>query len=481
MSKKIFNMRSVKIGFFLLVLLTILTVVFSFFPADDSGSFSPYVMAFSIVNEARPESSISFQPRFESPPFLLLVTLLSASIATSVFLRLRAEFCRRRNRRRFSPLPVNRPSGAGPSHDTLGAVLDLLQQRRFKTRVNRTAEHIIIRGEKGSYGVVGSLLFHSNLLIILLGVTLSSLGSFRGSVSLTEGQQFDSGRDAYGYAEEGSFYTPPAERLAFRLERIDPDYMVNGASTVASFVSNTDLEQSVFMNHKISLAGREIHQGSKTGFSPSLRIARNGEILFDGFLRLATLHAGESISHRDFLNIPGAGHQIEFEFLPDAVFRNGEFGSRSERVNNPLLRVSINNGNGSTVSRWMPIGDVVSVNEFEVFFPAVRRWSQIDIVDDPGKNIMLAGVILGSLGLVLRFFCVRKQVSVTLDILNPGIVVHVSGSSEKFPAEFRTELASIRLELGLLLFQSARKESAGRTEPREHPTDPEQVPEEMFS
>ncbi len=481
MSRKIFNLRSIKIGFFLLVLLTTLSVAFSFFPTDDRESLSPYVIAFSMVNEARPESSISFQPRFESPPFLLLVTLLSASLATSVFLRLRAELCRRRNRRRLSLLPATRPPGAGCSHDPLGAVLDLLQQRRYKTRVKRTAEHIIIRGEKGSYGIVGSLLFHANLLIILLGVALSSLGSFRGSVSLTEGQQFDSGRDAYGYTEDGPFYTPPAERLTFRLDRIEPEYMVNGASTVASFLSNTDLEESVFMNHKISLAGREIHQGAETGFSPNLRISRNGEILFDGFLRLAALHAGESISHRDFLNLPGTGCRIEFEFLPDAVFRNGEFDSRSERVNNPLLRVSVNNGNESTVSRWMPIGDAVSVNGFEIFFPGVRRWSQIDIVDDPGKNIMLAGVILGSLGLVLRFFCVRKQVSVTLDILNPGSVVRVNGSSEKFPAEFRSELASLRLELRLLLLQSARKESAGGAELREHRTDREQVPEEMFS
>ncbi len=455
LKKYLLKLSSVRVGFFLLALLPISSVVFSFFPTSQIDGFSKFVSMFSLMSKIQPEATISFQERFESPVFITLIVVLSFSLATSIFFRTKAEFLRMRHNQLL--LPISESPESQHFHDTLPIVLKTLREYGYKPSVKSLEEQITIVGERGDNGTFGSILFHTALLVIIAGVALSSVASFRGSISLTEGQEFDCGRDSFGYEQRGTFYRVPQENLNLRLVRVEPEYAVHGATTLATIVAGNSVNQEIpiYINHGIIRAKREIHQGTQTGFSPAIYITQsNGDVLFKGFVRLASIHENGNNHHRDFLMFPELDLRIEFEFLPDAALRNGRIISRSQDLVNPLLRVSVNRGSSRSEDQWIPAGSAAQVGQFTLSFPEVRRWSQFDVVDDPGKNVMLLGVILGSIGLALRLLCVRKRIIVSLKLHNMRIIIEVKGTTEKFPAEFESELASFQTTLKMLLLEN---------------------------
>jgi len=457
LKKYLLKLSSVRVGFFLLALLAISSVVFSFFPTGQIDGFSKFVSLFSWMSNVQPDGSISFQERFESPAFLALIAVLSFSLAASIFFRTKAEFLRLRHSQLLRPISESPESMR--FQDTMPTVLKTLRHYGYKPLVRSLEEQITIVGERGGKGTFGSILFHTALLVIIAGVTLSSVASFRSSISLTEGQEFDSGRDSFGYEQGGTFYRAPQEDLVLRLIRVEPEYAVHGATTLATIVAGNSVNQEVpiYINHGIIRAKREIHQGAQTGFSPSICITQqNGDVLFKGFVRLASIHENGNNHHRDFLTFPDHDLRIEFEFLPDAVFRNGRFISRSQDLVNPLLRISVNRGSSRSEDQWISAGSAAQAGQLTLSFTEVRRWSQLDVVDDPGKNVMLLGVILGSVGLALRLLCVRKRIIVSLRFQDRKTSIDIKGTAEKFPAEFESELALFRTTLQLLLLQDTR-------------------------
>lgn len=453
------QLASVKLGLLLLIACFAFTLVAAFFPVQEVVGFVRTLGNVLALEDLSAVSQLNFQERFESPPFLVLIGVLSLSLCFSLYFRIRGELKRARAKQEPALLDgVQRPGGL------IGTAVNMVEQelrrRRYNTRTVRIPGNWEVHASKGGSGVWGSVLFHVSLLLVLAAVVLGTSLSFRASVNLTEGQAFDARVDKYGKQSIGRWYQPAAQPLTFRLVRVDPDYDVNGQSTLASLVVPTLEGKStrfstptpVYINHGLRHAGVTIHQGRNFGFAPQLIIEdAAGKRVFEGYASLATLSGPEKESYLDRFDIGSKDKQLraELELFPDAVYRNGVYLSKSALPKNPVLRVVLREDGKIVLDQFIRQWADASGGGYAVHFGSLRRWSQIDLSDAPGVPVLLVATLLGSLGLALRLLGVRRRILVVLPRAEPGqaVAFHLSGTSEKYQRTFEAELGVIRAAL----------------------------------
>ena len=445
-------LSSPKLGVILMIHFTAFAVVAAFSPATVINSFTKDIGKLLAIDGQIPTIGISFQERFESLGVVLLLISLTVSLVMSLFFRIRTEF--RRNNRQENSTRLGESSIAQTMrmNSSTGEISQILQNRGYQISTEENSNSMIFRGTKGKSGILGSLLFHTSILLILGGILVSKYASFQGSVALTEGQEFHAATNRYGIEQRGSYYYGDPSKISLRLLKIESDYSVNRATTVASVVQDLSVsnnaERPIYINNGLTLSGMTVHQGTEIGFSPFLDIRRaDGELIYEGYTRIANLKMDGNEIHRDFFELPEEKLRIELEFLPDAVYRNGAVVNRSTILNNPLLRVILKRNGQQLFDYFLSPGELKSADGFSVGFRDVRRWSQLDISDDPGATLLLLGSLFGVIGLSLRLLCVRREIVVTIGPQNGTMPFRVTGSSEKYPATFKEELASLHSEI----------------------------------
>lgn len=450
------QLASVKMGSILIIAIFGFTLVAAFFPYSEAAGFIRRAgQALGLENLSR-LNELEFQERFESPPFIALIFGLGLSLCLSLYFRIRSEFRRWRARPAERLEYERQRSPAGGT--AFAAVCHELKQRGYRTHASRAAGRWQIHGEKGRGGVLGSLLFHIGILLVLVAVVLSTSASFRASVKLTEGQAFDARVNAYGKQKAGRWYSPPEQPLTFRLVRVEPDYVVNGATTVASIVEPTyDGKTSRFLaqapvhvSSGLRHAGVTIHQGRQTGYAPLVVVEdAAGKRLLEGYTQLATLAGAERESYLDYVYVKDRDVSVELELLPDAAYRDGAYVSRSGTLKKPVLRVVVRERGSAILDQFVPVTRDVTAGGYTVYFGGVRRWSQLDVSDAPGMPVLMAAMLLGSLGLALRLLRVRRRVVVTLSGQGQASksAFDLAGTSEKFQRHFEEELANLRTAL----------------------------------
>ncbi|HET6591856.1 MAG TPA: cytochrome c biogenesis protein ResB [Xanthomonadales bacterium] len=449
------RLASVKLGSVLVIAVFASMLAAAFFPGTEAAGFFRSIGQALELDGLTQVRELTFQERFETPPFILLVALLSVSLCFSLYFRIKGELKRRRAEAAALPREAGPQVRRGLAGAAVAAVEQALRRRGYRTHAVCAAGTWKVHGTKGGAGVWGSVLFHIGILLILAAVVLSTSASFKASAKLTEGQSFDARVDAYGTQQAGRWYSPAAQPLTFRLVRVEPEHEVDGAPTVASIVEPT-LEgrktrftepTPVYINNGLRHAGLTLHQGRDTGYAP-LVVVENaaGERLLTGYTRLATMAGAEKLNYLDLVEIKDKGIRIELELLPDAVYRDGAYLSRSGALKNPVLHVVVRERGKAAFDQFIPVTRDASAGGYTVFFGDVRRWSQIDVSDAPGVPVLMAGALLGALGLALRLLWVRRRVVVSLPEVPPGqeVIFDVTGSSEKFQRLFEEELATLR-------------------------------------
>jgi len=452
------RLASIKVGSLLIVALLAFALAAAFFPGIEAAGFVRRVGQALDLDGLSRASALTFQERFESPPFIALVFILSLSLCFSLFFRIRAELRRRRSERAALGREAGGQRPDGPAGAAVTAVEQVLRQRGYRARFACAPGAWKVRGAKGDVGVWGSVLFHIGILLIMAAVVLSTSASFEASVKLTEGQAFDARVDKYGVRKAGRWYSPPARPLTFRLKRVEPDFDVDGAATVASIVEPTlegrasrFLEPSpVYISHGMRYAGMTIHQGRAIGYAPLVVVLdAASKPLLQGYLQLTTVEGAEGASYMDYFALKDKDARIDLELLPDAVYRDGAYVSRSGALKSPVLHAIVRENGKPVLDQFITVTRNVSAGGYTVFFGGVRRWSQLDISDAPGVPVLVAGSLLGLLGLALRLLYVRRRVVITLRQPDRAraVEVDVSGSSERFKRLFEEELDAIRATL----------------------------------
>lgn len=258
---------------------------------------------------------------------------------------------------------------------------------------------------------LGFILLHLSLIGLMAGGFLSAALRLDGYIILTEGQEFREIHRGYTRLQEGPLRREHHAGFALRLEKVQVGYAKDGAVagiTSSLMLTGNDVKNNgiiVQVNRPFTYRGFSFTQ-DQTGFSPRLLIRhrQSGRIMVNSFLALKTFVSERAREYRDFLPLPLFKKRLIVTLFPDYTLMNGQVKKNGEEPDQPLLLIEMEDENArpQSVGRLLP-GKTMAIDDYEMAFTGLRRWSSFRVVHDPGYPVTWIALWLGVAALVLRY------------------------------------------------------------------------------
>ncbi|MBI4200879.1 MAG: cytochrome c biogenesis protein ResB [Chloroflexi bacterium] len=295
--------------------------------------------------------------------------------------------------------------GVIPSGQSLPEVTAVLRHRGYATSVSQEG----VAGRKGTPGSWGSLLFHGGLVLLFLGVLLSSATRFRGFVELAPGQTF---QETNGYlVERRGVLAPQGLDLSVTVLEMGvafwPDATVKDiwAQVAVQEGDSPVVEGVVRRNQSLrvqgTLQGTSLTLGSPFGAAALLRYTpADGSGPLQGYVHFPA----ESPQNR--FTIPGAGLETEAALL--GPWRQALEGPSSSSP--PFLQLTLRGEGTTPVPHDLGLGESMAVAGGELAFDSMKPWALFMVSQDRGLPVMVLGGLAAVAGLALALFIIPRWV-----------------------------------------------------------------------
>lgn len=326
------QLTSMRTALFLLLLLAVAAVPGSLIPQRgvdpqkveayflNHSSSAPIMDRFGLF-------SVYTSPWFSSIYLLLLVSLVGCIIPrTGVYYRAL------RSRPPKAPRNLSRlPSSA--SFETSASIDEALAAGR--TTIGRARIDVVdneVRAERGYLREAGNLVFHTCLVIVLLGVASGALYGYRGGAIVTEGSGFSNSLTQYDEFSAGALFNPDdLAPFSLTLDNFTAKFQLSGPQRGAprmfeatgTYVPKPGDKQRDFditVNHPLNVNGASVFLIGQ-GYAPVIKVTdAEGNVAFEGAVPF--LPADATYTSNGVLKVPDARpKQLGFQgfFLPTAV------------------------------------------------------------------------------------------------------------------------------------------------------------------
>ena len=344
----------------------------------------------------------------------------------------------------------------------------LLRERRRRVEVYRDGEEVVVSAEKGYLREAGNLLFHLALLVVLVGVAVTSLFGFKGGASVVAGDGFSNTLIQYDDFTPGARFDP-SNLAPFRFTV--QDFTVSwqrsgpGAGTPLSFQADllvTDQPGSQPYDYGLRVNSPLVVDGTSVflvghGYAPDVTVRDgNGDVAYSG--PVIFLPQDSSFVSYGVIKVPDAAPtQLGFEgyFFPTAALsRHGQPYSAFPDADNPVLSLIAYRGNlgldagapqsvyvlekdkleklttpgGNPRALLLEVGETMSLGggTGSITFNGYSRWVKLQISQSPGKVVPLIGVLLAIVGLLGSLFVRPRRTWVRLRSAGGRTVVEVA-------------------------------------------------------
>ena len=376
--------------------------------------------------------------------------------------------------------------GRLPAHATVTVAAtpeDALARARKELRGWRVVRRgDALSAEKGYLRETGNLLFHVSLVALLVGIAMGSLGGFRGTVLVTEGNGFANTVFAFDDITPGSrFDAEDLVPFAVSLEEFRATYADDGKA----LTFNADVtwnrpdgpvqRHDLRVNHPLSIDGARVYLIGH-GYSPRVVVRdAQGEVAFDQAVPCLPQDPVTFVSSCT-IKVPDARpEQVAFEgvFTPTTV--QDPVSSRVTSVHPdakaPALTVLGYRGNlgldagvpksvysldkqrldpvDNGVAHKLDVGDTWTMpGGGSITLVGVDEWVTLQVTQDPGKWVALAASTTMILGLMLSLFVRRRRVWVRIAPAGAGAapaatVMEVGGLARTDPERFAAEFGEL--------------------------------------
>lgn len=324
-------------------------------------------------------------------------------------------------------------------HSIDGNDLDIaaawLKRKRFRIQHNETD----ISAEKGYSRETGNVVFHLSLIIILIGIALSSSLGMNGAAIVNVGERFINTPTSYDNLTTGRFFNvnslqPFSIRADDFVAKYDPvtnapmDYTLT--ATISQKVGGATEKKIVKVNSPLTFGSTRVYLQAN-GYSPIVTITdKNGSTIFHG--PVPFLPQDGNLTSTGAIKVPDADPQVGFigSFVPTIARSNsrGAFSAYPEALD-PRLLVSVwqgdlqmDNGIPQSVYRLdtskmtriglkeLQLNETYSYGVGTITFNGYTPWVNLQIVRDPGKQYALLGSILAILGLLTSLFTRQRRI-----------------------------------------------------------------------
>lgn len=329
------QLTSMRTALLLLLLLAIAAIPGSFIPQRgvDARAVQAYYLdhpKLAPVFERLGLFSVFSSPWFSAVYLLLMVSLIGCIVPRmGVYARaLRAR--PPRAPRRFSRLP------ASAEFATSASVAEVMAAGR--AALGRARIDVVddgdtgeLRAEKGYLRELGNLVFHTCIVVALIGVAVGSLWGYRGNVIVIEGGGFSNTLSQYDEFTSGAMFDPDTDLEPWSLDLDDvlARFYVEGEQRGAPKLFRAtgsyragDGEEgrfSIEVNHPLSVGSEDVFLVGQ-GYAPVIRVTdARGEVVFERAVPFLPQDA--TYTSTGVVKVPDVdGDQLGFQgfFLPTA-------------------------------------------------------------------------------------------------------------------------------------------------------------------
>jgi len=464
------QLTSMRTALFLLLLLAVAAVPGSIWPQRgiDAGRVADYLAQHRSLGPWL--DRLGFFDVYSSAWFAAIYLLLFVSLVGCVLPRSRLHWRALRARPPRAPARLHRlPEHAeaevdGTPEQVLAAAHAVLRARRY--RVGSSGPDAL-SAETGYLRESGNLVFHTALLVVIVGVAVGHLFGWRGDVIVPTGHTFANTAAGYDTLDPGPLVDlSTLQPFSVRLDRMDVTFeeQAGGAqrgaprdftayTTTRAAPGASRVRQVLKVNHPLTF-GRASLFLLGNGYAPVITVRdTTGAVLFDD----AVPFLAQDNNYRSVgaVKVPSAQPKqlgLQGVFLPTAVFVNGSPTSIFPALKRPGLLLGLYEGtlfpggrpqsvysldtshmsavtaaNGKPLLLSLQPGQTVTLpgGRGTVTFDGVDRFAGLSVRYDPGKALALWGALAALAGLVCSLTIRRRRVFVRV-----GVPVAFAGQAD---------------------------------------------------
>ncbi len=432
---------SVKLAIFLIIIITIASMIGTFIPQMRSAE--EYAARYGQISELLVRLEIA--DLYHSWWFIILLFLFSLNIVICTLTRLSPKL-----RRAFKPNLVFQTQTllAAKIKDSFAKNWDLersqaelkkaLRSSHYRVREAKKDKEVHILARKKILGIFGSDIVHLGLLVILIGGIISGFSGFRTMINISEGE------------------IVPVLNTDFKLQldKFETEYYPDGRvrdwkSTLTIIEGDSPvLTKTIEVNHPLAYKGHVFYQ-SDVGWdwrNPTLEI-------------LATKTSDPSSSKKAFVKLGEKENWEEenlsfavLQFFPDFFIDGNQPQTRSFNPNNPAALIQVFRGEDTISSGWIfakfpDFSRMHSKEEAEYKFELrdiqSAQYSGIQMAKDPGVNYIWVGCALLMIGLFMAFYWPTKDIRFILKQTEGKTEIIAAGRSAKSKLALEAEFSGI--------------------------------------
>ncbi len=439
--------NSVKLAIFLLIIITLASILGTLIPQN--RSLDEYVAHYGQF--ANLFNQLQLTKLYQSLWFIALLCLFALNIIvctlTRLSLKLRKAFHPKleMESKKITVLKIKEEFKKNISLDKAKKELKReLSSRHYRLKEAKRENKTFLLARKKILGWFGADFVHIGILIILAGGIISGAGGFRKDLTFTEG-------DIRGI---------PGAEFKLRLDKFETEYYPNGMvkdwKSTLTVIENEKLilNKVIEVNHPLSYKGFVFYQSSYgwnwTNTSVGIWVRKRKD---PSFLRKIDVTVGERVR----LNSENI-HISVLNFIPDFVINErNEIISRSLQPNNPAAFIEGWEGDEKIMSGWIfskfpDFARIHSEKETDLSFELKNfkagQFSVIQAAKDPGVNFIWVGCTFLMIGLAFAFYWPTQEIKVILEesqgktkVIAGGIA---SKSREALQSEFEKIMTSLR-------------------------------------
>ncbi len=439
---------SVRFAIFLLIIITIISLVGIVVPQDlpeeqyiaQWGKFLTRILL-----------PIGITHIFTTFWFYLLLGLLSLNIIVCAILKLWKKVDNALN---FSFLSADKDlsqfrhsfsiKSKGNEALVRNAILGYLGKKTYAYSTQETPVGIQIAAHKGRIREIGSFLFHLSIIIIFIGGLIARLGGYSYLSELSNGSSAEVRERDFRVKSEW-----------FRIEKND-DGSIKDFKTSLSLIrpdNSVIVNKIIEVNSPLSYQGIRFYQAS---YGEDANTIENALISISG--------PGIDSTEREFNNpipfstpivLPKSGYTMFLkQFIPDFIIdmETRAASSRSDKPNNPALNILLFKDKDTLFNHWvfLKFPDMHSGNEkYKVTFldytPAF--YTGIQVRRNPGVPFIWAGILCMTFGIFALFYISKRNLWIFIEKdENKELVVSVAGTSDRDPLKYKIEFNRIKAE-----------------------------------
>ena len=307
-----------------------------------------------------------------------------------------------------------------------------LSQKGFRL-INKAGNITIF--EKGFLGIWGSVVVHLGLVIVVLGALISTGFKMTGYMTLMEGEVRHDIVQDYEVISEAPFFSILGHR-GYGIGLKKQHRVLNKEGKVDYVISDLTLfgeNDKPMMEKPVQAGDPLIYKGisiydKNAGFAPLVTITDSGgREIYKGFLFMETIPgSSESIYQRNGFSVPGTSFVLNIRFYPDILIKDNKISTRKFSLGNPGLEVTVTRDGQELIQGVIKTGEKVVFDVNSLSFDEVRQWMGLEIVYDPGAEILFAGCWITGLGLILLYLCNYKKLQIKFETVSTGLQIEVS-------------------------------------------------------